>query len=358
MIGRAIPGVMGASAIVMTCLLVFASPVSAQVDPTLYQEACSEWDFAACNILGLMYETGEGVERDRARAAEYYERACVGRWMVGCTNLGRLYQAGEGVEQNDRAAEELFHRACMAGEGFACDILDTTPRALLEEAGIQVIDLSGTIIGRVTDEAGRRGVQEVSVLFAGDARKQTITDRSGEFILIDLPPGLATLEFSRLGYQTRTVELNVRGGRTTEVEAAMSVQPIELDPIEVVVRSKFLERNGYYRREQQGFGTHFQRRDLEELNLVHLSRLFYRIPGARVQYDRYGGAIIAGRQSFGRRTCAMQVYLDGLPMFPPFDIDQIMPEMVEAIEVYRGPQAPIQYRNSLNACGTILIWTR
>ena len=41
-----------------------------------------------------------------------------------------------------------------------------------------------------------------------------------------------------------------------------------------------------------------------------------------------------------------------------WDLDNMDPESLEAVEVYRGIATPIQYQMGLNSCGVVLLWTR
>ena len=64
-----------------------------------------------------------------------------------------------------------------------------------------------------------------------------MTDGRGRFSLTDLEPGLVQVQFTHLSYAPRMTTLIVHPGRTVEINASMSAQPIELEAIEVTVRS-------------------------------------------------------------------------------------------------------------------------
>jgi hypothetical protein len=50
--------------------------------------------------------------------------------------------------------------------------------------------------------------------------------------------------------------------------------------------------------------------------------------------------------------------VDGVALVTPARIDMLFrPRDLEAIEVYHGPTAPIEY-NGRSTCGTIMVWTR
>ena len=95
---------------------------ASQATERLYVEACEAGDLIACNVFGLMYETGDGVPRDLSRAASLYEMACEGGELVGCTNLGLMYAVGAGVTLSVARAAGLYQVACEGGERLACSL--------------------------------------------------------------------------------------------------------------------------------------------------------------------------------------------------------------------------------------------
>ena len=213
----------------------------------------------------------------------------------------------------------------------------------------------GRIVGRVTEEGRDRGVSDVEVTVLSPARAGTVTDGRGRFDLKDLEPGLIEVQFTHLGYASRTTTLIVQPGRTVEINASMSAQPIELEPIEVTVRSAYLERNGFYRRSRL-WGKQFTRTDLDQINPTYLSDVFWRIPGVTVERRGFDAVAVSGRVtslSFG--SCVLPVYVDGVRSFDA-DIDRFPPEWIGAMEVYHGISTPIEY--GFQSCGVVLIWTR
>lgn len=59
----------------------------------------------------------------------------------------------------------------------------------------------------------------------------------------------------------------------------------------------------------------------------------------------------------------MRIFLDGVEMGVEIDgtidIDLVPPDWVEVAEVYTGlASVPVQYRQGLESCGVMLIWTR
>ena len=73
-----------------------------------------------CTRLGLMYDAGDGVTQDLARAASLYQQACDGEDVLGCYSLGVMYYAGDVVTQDRARAASLFRQACDGGLVQAC----------------------------------------------------------------------------------------------------------------------------------------------------------------------------------------------------------------------------------------------
>lgn len=88
----------------------------------LYEKACQskDPDAVACNNLAVMYQQGRAVETDQDKAAELYRRSCELGSMLGCRNLARRYLEGKGVEKSPTRAAALLEKACRLGHPEAC----------------------------------------------------------------------------------------------------------------------------------------------------------------------------------------------------------------------------------------------
>ena len=58
----------------------------------LFKKACDGGEVLDCFNLGIMYATGNGVEKNEQKAVELYKKACDGGDMDGCRNLGVMYE--------------------------------------------------------------------------------------------------------------------------------------------------------------------------------------------------------------------------------------------------------------------------
>ncbi|WP_151670302.1 tetratricopeptide repeat protein [Nitrincola schmidtii] len=69
----------------------------------------------AQNRIGEMLEFGQGVERDKDAAYQWFQRAAEQGELSAWHNLGRSYNFGSGVEQDYAIAEEWYRKAAERG---------------------------------------------------------------------------------------------------------------------------------------------------------------------------------------------------------------------------------------------------
>jgi hypothetical protein len=71
---------------------------------------------ASMTLLGLLYENGEGVPRDAAKAASWYEIAATRGDREAMFRLGILHLDGRGVTKDERQAATWFAKAADLGQ--------------------------------------------------------------------------------------------------------------------------------------------------------------------------------------------------------------------------------------------------
>lgn len=76
-------------------------------------------DTAAQTLIGVLFETGYGVDQDLAKAAQWYELAAAKNNPGAALRLAQFYLAGTGVEQDKKKAADLFEIAADAGDPAA-----------------------------------------------------------------------------------------------------------------------------------------------------------------------------------------------------------------------------------------------
>ena len=235
----------------------------------------------------------------------------------------------------------------------------------------------GRVIGRVVEHEDKNKPVAAATVLLPDG-KSFVTDASGRFTIPELLPGNYKLTFEMLGYGKREHEVVVVETRTTEVNVELSRKPIELPPISVTVRSRWLELQGFYDRQvdHRGRLTSFTATDIEKANPTFITDLLRRAPGASIHHGSAGGvgnrvlrfnreAVEGLMNATNRRKkipgCEPTLYVDGAKYEDPSgeskvrDWNFIAPINIEAIEVYHSLNQPIQYKDP---CGVVLIWLK
>ncbi len=91
-------------------------------------------------------------------------------------------------------------------------------------------ETTGTLVGRVTDEANSAPVAGVEIWVEG-TRLSAISGRDGSFMVRGVAPGVYTVRAIRIGYGTADARATVVAGESTEVRFALQRQVINLDEI-------------------------------------------------------------------------------------------------------------------------------
>lgn len=143
---------------------------------------------------------------------------------------------------------------------------------------------------------------------------------------------------------------------------------IELAPLDVRVspsprRGKM---SGFLRRQSRGTGEFITREDIERQDPMRLSDMVHLRPGVgTVPYADGSGRrhvqISRAAVMEDRGACRIQYWIDGIPFrgVNRFELDELSPQDVEGIEIYRGPaEIPPQFNRRGSQCGVVLVWTR
>jgi TPR repeat protein len=91
------------SAFIFFCLLPLLAYSSDEGFSTEFREnllPAQQGDAKAQVFVAYLYETGQGVEQNYAKAAEWYSRAARQCNPTAQTQLGNMYRLGKGVPQN------------------------------------------------------------------------------------------------------------------------------------------------------------------------------------------------------------------------------------------------------------------
>lgn len=223
----------------------------------------------------------------------------------------------------------------------------------------QVDGLKGRIVGRIVDQATGGGLPSAALAIRGtDIHGPASPD--GRFMLPLMNAGTITLEITHPGYLARTEVLEVLEGRTVDVRIPLVEDTVfELAPLLVSVRSRVLERRGFYERQTQGYaGTFLSREAITERGANTFTELLEGLPSVRVLPGGIEGARVVFQRGVSMRdsgVCAPALYLDGVKSQIRVYDSILDPTHIEGMEVYTGANVPGQFNDP---CGAILIWTR
>lgn len=70
-------------------------------------------------LMGMLYEAGNGVPKDQAKAASWYRKAAEQDHLIAQLYLGILYYSGEGVEKDYRKAARWLQAPASSGNDEA-----------------------------------------------------------------------------------------------------------------------------------------------------------------------------------------------------------------------------------------------
>ena len=91
-------------------------------------------------------------------------------------------------------------------------------------------DTDAHIYGHVIDKATGEHLPYIVVMLKGTTMGVT-TENTGHYMMRDIPEGNFTVEVSAIGYKTQTRELNVRRGRSYEVNFVLEEDLVQIDGV-------------------------------------------------------------------------------------------------------------------------------
>ncbi|MBO7081127.1 MAG: sel1 repeat family protein [Neisseriaceae bacterium] len=99
-----------------------------------YEKAALQGHANAQYNLGVMYDRGTGVLQSYDRAIEWYEKAASQGVASASNNLGFIYSRGFNGRRDLNKAKDYFKRACSGGEKKACDNVTAMQREIDQQA--------------------------------------------------------------------------------------------------------------------------------------------------------------------------------------------------------------------------------
>ena len=221
---------------------------------------------------------------------------------------------------------------------------------------------SASVLVTVVAEPAGEPVQGARVTL-DDGHHATVTNARGEAALRRVAAGRYTLEVQRIGFAVHRVDVDVPATGLS-VGVTLTADPVMMAEVSVEAPDwgrRLLDSQGFYERKRSELGTFITREDIERekpRSLAHMLRRFGRM---RVQSSDFSRtAPVSGRNYYRPNTgrCVPMIFLDGVEA-EGYDLDNLDPENVQGIEVYRGAsEVPPAFNRSAGLCGAVVIWTR
>jgi hypothetical protein len=236
-----------------------------------------------------------------------------------------------------------------------------SPAGALAQNDNDTVREAVAVLGQLTDQLSGEPVSTARVEFhpieGQDAPVwEGVSDQAGMFVATGLVTGEYEFRAEVIGYAPIVSTVDFSQGGDVDLRVEMVPEAVALEPVLVAVRrATRLETRGFYERQAAGIGHFLTRADIEMRGPWRVADLFYGVPGARVIPGRPGQPVPT---VLLRNNCNPLIVLDGSPISNRIRLDEILnPGDLEAIEVYHGASAPIQY-TQFTTCGTIMVWTR
>ena len=200
-----------------------------------------------------------------------------------------------------------------------------------------------TLVGTVTDQQTQEPLVGVGIIANQNKTYSTVTDVDGHYSL-SLPLGKYQIQFSSVGFTTRSVAIELTQGQTT-LDVTLQTAQTELDMV-VISASQYEKRIA----EETVSIDIIKNNIIKNNNLQDLSDVVERVPGVNI-ID--GQASIRGGSGYGYGTGSrVQVVVDDLPLitgdFGEVRWDFVPIESVEQVEVLKGASSVLYGSSALN----------
>ncbi len=209
------------------------------------------------------------------------------------------------------------------------------------------------IKGHVIDKKTSEHLPYITVSLKGTTIGVT-TDATGHYLLKNLPLGKFTIEAKFVGYQTQQFDIELKKGKTLEINFELEENNISLN--EVVVSAN---RNETSRRLAPTLVSILDTKTFDRTNSPTIADGLNFQPGLRVENNCQNCGFTQVRMN-GLEGAYSQILIDSRPIFSAltgvYGLEQIPATMVERIEVVRGGGSALF--GSTAIAGTINVITK
>ena len=203
----------------------------------------------------------------------------------------------------------------------------------------QLVAQTGIIKGVITD-ANEGSTLPGATIYIEGTTIGTVTDVDGVYLLNNVPVGNQNLVISFLGFETKTVSIDMQAGQTVEVNEVLGEGVILGE--EVIVTGQLLGQAKAINRQlnSESIANIVSADKIQELPDVNAAEAIARLPGVAI--NRSGGegqkVVIRGMEP---KFAAITVNGVRLPASSAtdrsVDLSLLSPEMLDGIEVFKSP---------------------
>lgn len=209
------------------------------------------------------------------------------------------------------------------------------------------------VVGHVIDKKTKEHLPYITISLKGTTIGTT-TDATGHYFLKNLPEGKFTVEAKFVGYQTQFFEIELKKGKTLEIDFELEESNISLN--EIVVSAN---RNETSRRLAPTLVSILDVKTFDRTNSCTIADGLGFQPGLRVENNCQNCGFTQVRMN-GLEGAYSQILIDSRPVFSAlagvYGLEQIPATMVERIEVVRGGGSALFGSSAI--AGTINIITK
>lgn len=266
-----------------------------------------------------------------------------------------------------------FGRSQAVSLRLAADARFASAELIVDPSGVPVATLQGVV---VSADSASQPLLDAEVLLPG-LSLSTRTDSRGGFRIDDIPVGTHQLIVRRLGYGALDTKLSFEANEREERRVLLSRVSV-LDSVDV--RADFAIPS-FEEHRRVGLGKFLTRAELSQMENRTVMAILSNFSGTQINSNKFGSYFLArarGPQSLSGAElrggsaedpaplgCYAHVYLDNHPMYTGkagqslFNLKQLSPDRIEAIEYYASAaQTPARYNILNSTCGVLVIWTR
>lgn len=221
------------------------------------------------------------------------------------------------------------------------------------ENNVQQRRNDANVVGHVIDKTTKEHLPHVTLSIKGTTIS-TLTDATGHYFFKNLPTGNHKIEVKFIGYRTATLDVQVKEGKTLELNFELDFDDISLD--EVVVSSN---RSETKRRLAPNLVNVISAKTFEMTQSACLAEGLNFQPGVRTEDDCQNCGFAQVRIN-GLDGHYSQILINSRPVFSAlngvYGLEQIPTNMIERVEVVRGGGSALYGASAIG--GTINIITR